>query len=120
LRCLGGGLDVPLDQRRLDRVRHFGGKHGLAGAGFALDQERALERDRGIHRHFQIVGRDIALGTFKTHCFRAPGVQRRRTLWAAFAPGKTGFPRVTVAPFRPAELAGTAKPAAPATCRATK
>jgi hypothetical protein len=39
---LGGALDVPLQQRQFPARRHFLGQHGLAGAGLALDQQRAL------------------------------------------------------------------------------
>ena len=39
---LGGRLDVPFDQRRADRLGDFVRQHGLAGAGFALDQQRPL------------------------------------------------------------------------------
>jgi hypothetical protein len=46
---LGGRLDVPLQQRHVQRLGHFLGQHGLAGAGLALDQQGALERDGGIH-----------------------------------------------------------------------
>ncbi len=56
---LGGGLDVPLHQRHVQRARHFLGQHGLAGAGLALDQQRALQRDRGIDGELQVVGGDV-------------------------------------------------------------
>jgi hypothetical protein len=45
----------------------FQGQHGLAGAWFAFDEERALESNCGIDRDFQVVGRDISLGAVKTH-----------------------------------------------------
>ena len=64
---LGGRFDVPLDQRRIDRLGDFIGQHGLAGAGLALDEQRAAQRHRGVDRDLQIVGRDIALGTFEAH-----------------------------------------------------
>ncbi|MNC87337.1 hypothetical protein D3C83_30560 [compost metagenome] len=60
---LGRGLDVPFVERPVERFGHFDREHGLAGARFALDQERSLERDRGIHRHHQIVGRDVGVGS---------------------------------------------------------
>ena len=34
-------------------------EHGLAGPGLAFDQQRALERDGGIDRDLEVVGRDI-------------------------------------------------------------
>ena len=59
---LGGRLDVPLDHRQPQRPRHLPRQLGLAGAGFALDQKRPLQRDRGVHRHGQIARGDIAVG----------------------------------------------------------
>ena len=38
LQRLGGRLDVPLDQRRADRLGDLDRQHGLAGAGLAFDQ----------------------------------------------------------------------------------
>ena len=63
---LGGRLDVPLDQRRAGRLGDLVGEDGLAGAGLALDQQRAAQRDRGVDRDLQVVGRDVALGAFET------------------------------------------------------
>ena len=40
---LGGGLDVPLDQRRAERLGDLLGQDGLAGARLALDQQRPLQ-----------------------------------------------------------------------------
>ena len=75
---LGGGLDVPGQKRRAERFCDFLGQHGLAGTGLALDQQRALEHDRGVDRDLEIIGGDIALGAGKFHlflclvdCFRA-------------------------------------------------
>jgi hypothetical protein len=47
---LGGGLDVPFDQRRAQSAGHLARQHGLAGAGLALDQQRTLQNDGGVHR----------------------------------------------------------------------
>ena len=69
LQRLGGGLDVPLDQRCADRLGDLERQHGLAGAGLALDQQRPLQGDRRIDRDLEIVGRHIGLGAFKTHGF---------------------------------------------------
>lgn len=63
---LGGGLDVPLQQRAIQRARHFLGQHRLARAGFALDQEGALQRQRGVDGQLQVVGGDVAVGAFET------------------------------------------------------
>ena len=85
LQRLGGGLDVPLDQRGRQRLGDFERQHGLAGAGLALDQQRPLQRDRRIHRDLQVVGRHIGFRAFKAHarsCFS------RRTLVPGPAPGK--------------------------------
>ncbi len=53
---LGGRLDMPLQQRHAQRGGHFLGQHGLAGAGLALDQQRTLQRARGIDGKLQVVG----------------------------------------------------------------
>jgi hypothetical protein len=45
----------------------FLGQHGLAGAGLALDQQRALQGDRGIDREHQVGGGDVGVGSFKAH-----------------------------------------------------
>jgi hypothetical protein len=64
---LGGGLDVPLQQGHAQRLGHFLCQHGLAGAGLALDQQRALQRDGGIDGQHQILGGDVVLGTLEFH-----------------------------------------------------
>ena len=63
----GGRLDVPGDERRAERAGDLLREQGLAGAGLALDQERTLERDRGVDRGLQFVARDIGGGAFKAH-----------------------------------------------------
>src|SRR5262249_51800288 len=60
-------LDVPFEQRRTDRLGDLERQHGLAGAGLALDQERTLERDRGVDRDLEVVGRDVGARSFKSH-----------------------------------------------------
>ena len=64
---LGGRLDVPLDQRRADRRGDLVGQHGLAGPRLALDQQRPAQRDRGVDRDLEVVGRDIIAGAFEAH-----------------------------------------------------
>ena len=64
---LGGGLDVPFDERRAERVGHLAREHGLAGAGLAFDQQRAFEHDGRVHRDAQVVRGDVGFGSFKTH-----------------------------------------------------
>ncbi len=63
---LGGGLDVPAVQRLAERGGNLLRKLRLAGAGLALDQQRARERHRRVDRHHQVVGRDVALGSFES------------------------------------------------------
>ena len=43
------------------------GQDRLAGAGFAFDQQGALQGDGGIHCQFQILCGDVSFATFKTH-----------------------------------------------------
>ncbi len=62
---LGGGLDVPLDQRHAQGLGDFMGQHGLAGAGFALDQQRPLQGDGGVDGDFEVAGGDIAVGALE-------------------------------------------------------
>ena len=69
---LGGGLDVPGQKRRAERLGDFLRQHGLAGAGLALDQQRALEHDRGVDGDLEVVGGDIVLGAGKFHLIRLP------------------------------------------------
>ena len=64
---LGGGLDVPGQKRRAERLGHFLGQHGLAGAGLALDQQRALEHDRGVDGDLEVIGGDVVFGAGKFH-----------------------------------------------------
>ena len=85
LQRLGGRLDVPFDQRRAERLGDLERQHGLAGAGLALDQQRPLQRDRGVDRDLEVVGRDIGLGAFKTH---ADSSIFGRTLGRRLARGK--------------------------------
>ncbi|MNL41679.1 hypothetical protein D3C87_1641010 [compost metagenome] len=59
---LGGGLDVPLQQRPAQRARHFFRQHGLAGARLALDQQRALQSQGRVDGQFQVVGGDVRVG----------------------------------------------------------
>ena len=51
----------------VSRLRDLQCQHGLAGTGLALDQQGPLQRDRRIDRDFEVVGRHIVLGAFKTH-----------------------------------------------------
>ncbi|MDT4851343.1 hypothetical protein FQZ97_855210 [compost metagenome] len=59
---LGGRLDMPLQQRHAERGGHFLGQHGLAGAGLALD----LQRARGIDGQLEVVGGDILVTALET------------------------------------------------------
>ena len=73
LQRLGGGLDVPFDQRRVQRLGDLQRQHGLAGAGLALDQQGALQGDGGVDRNLEIVGGDIAFGAFEAHAYSLTG-----------------------------------------------
>ena len=63
----GGRFHIPFQNRKAKTCSNLSGKLGFAGARLALDQQRTLERDRGIHRHRQIGRRDIGLGRGKLH-----------------------------------------------------
>ena len=88
---LGGRLDVPGDQRGVERLGDFIGQHGLAGARLALDQQRTFQRDGGVDRDLQVIGRHIvvaclrsAAGSFKflrrAHGCASNNCSIRRTL----------------------------------------
>ncbi|MNR25049.1 hypothetical protein D3C85_1421720 [compost metagenome] len=64
---LGGGLDVPGDQLGAKGFGQLLGEHGLAGARFALDQQRPLQGDGGVDRQLQVIGGDVGLGAFELH-----------------------------------------------------
>ena len=70
---LGRRLDVPLEQRPAERARDLLGEQRLAGAGLALDQQRALERERRVDRELQVVGGDVGVGAFEAHGFPRNG-----------------------------------------------
>ena len=57
----GGGLDVPLDERPVEGARHLDREHGLPGARLALDEERAPQRRRGVHRDGEVAGGHVAV-----------------------------------------------------------
>ncbi len=59
-------LDVPLDQRMTQSLRHLVGQHGLAGTRLALYQQRPLQRHRRIDRHLQIAGGNVTFRTLKS------------------------------------------------------
>jgi hypothetical protein len=58
---------VPLEQWPAERAGHFLGQQGLAGAGFTLDQQGTLQRDRRIHGQSQFARSDVGISAFKTH-----------------------------------------------------
>ena len=60
---LGGRLDVPFDQRMTRALRHLMRQNGLAGARFALHQQRPLQRHRRIDRDLEIAGGDVSFRT---------------------------------------------------------
>ncbi len=57
---LGRRFDMPLDQRRAERLRNLEREHGLAGAGLAFNQQGPLQRDGGIDGDGKVAGRDVA------------------------------------------------------------
>jgi hypothetical protein len=61
---------------RPERLGDLARQFGLAGAGLALDQQRAFQRDGGVDRDRQIVGRDIGVGAGKFHGFFPRSVKR--------------------------------------------
>ncbi len=65
---LGGRLDVPFEHRQVEPFGDLAGQFGLAGAGLALDQKRALEGDGGVHRDREIGRRHIARTALEFHC----------------------------------------------------
>jgi len=64
---LGGGFDVPGDELGAEGFGQLLGEHGLAGARFALDQQRTLQGDGGVDGELEVVGGDVRLGTFEFH-----------------------------------------------------
>ena len=58
---LAGRLDVPALDREAEALGHVLGEQRLAGAGLALDQQRALERDRAVHGVHERGRGDVAL-----------------------------------------------------------
>ena len=67
-------FDMPGDQVSGDAARDLVGEDSLAGARFALDEQRALECDRGVDRDLQVLRRHIGVGALETsHARSAPG-----------------------------------------------
>ncbi|MNH10829.1 hypothetical protein D3C79_703190 [compost metagenome] len=64
---LGGRLDVPGNQLGAKGFGQLFGEHGLAGAGFALDQQWPFQGDRRVDCQFQVVGGDVGAGAFELH-----------------------------------------------------
>ncbi len=58
---LGGGFDVPFEQREPDRLCNLHGEHGLARPRLAFHQQRALERDRCVDGEGEVVGRYVCV-----------------------------------------------------------
>ena len=61
----GRGFDVPFDHRHIQCCADLSRQLCLAGARLSFDQQRALQGDRRIHGHGQIIGRDIGVGASK-------------------------------------------------------
>ena len=62
-------FDVPLNQLHPQSPGHLTRQFSFAGAGFALDQQRALQRDRCIDRDGQIISCDIGIGSGEFHLY---------------------------------------------------
>jgi len=62
---LGRRLDVPGDQRRVQRLGQLVGEDRLACPGLALDQQRPLQRHCGVDRDLQVLGGDIVRGALE-------------------------------------------------------
>ena len=67
LQRLGGGLDVPFDQRRADRFGDFDGENGLPRARFTLYQQWSLQRDGRVDGDLQVVCRHVVLRALEPH-----------------------------------------------------
>ena len=63
----GRGLNVPGDQRGIERLGYFFCQHGFTSARFTLHEKGASQRSSGIHCDLQVVSGDIGLGAFKAH-----------------------------------------------------
>ena len=61
LRRPGGRLDVPLEQRLVERAGNLHGEQRLAGAGLALDQQRPRQQHGRVDGRHQLLGRDVAV-----------------------------------------------------------
>ena len=58
---------MPLNQLAAEGLGHFDGEHRLAGAGFAFDQQRALQSDGSVDGDTQVVSCHIVFSAFETH-----------------------------------------------------
>jgi hypothetical protein len=63
----GGRLDVPFDQRGVQRLGDLMGEDRLAGARLALDEQGTAERNGGVDGDPQVVRRDIVGGSGEAH-----------------------------------------------------
>jgi hypothetical protein len=70
---------VPLDERDAQRLGDLEGQHGLAGAGLALDEQRALQGDGGIDGDLEIVGRHVVFRTLELHEVALPCEAGKKT-----------------------------------------
>ena len=106
----GGRLDVPFDQRRAQRRGDLVREDGLAGAGFALDQQGPAELDRGVDRDLEVVGRDIIGGAFETH---GPALWARRAAVQALAEVARAAARASSRSNRPRFWSSSCSPPKP-------
>ena len=97
---LAGGLHMPLEDRPAERARDLERELGLAGAGFALDQQRSAERDRGVDRHLEVGRGDVAVGAAETVGHGVSSVASSVSVWAV-VPGSSGVGRPTTQSSKP-------------------
>src|SRR6202048_3889108 len=66
LLCFGRGFDVPGDQISSDTAGNLVRQYRLAAPRLAFDEQRALQRDRGIDRNLQVRRHYINIGARET------------------------------------------------------
>ena len=97
---LGGGFDVPFNQRIAECLGDFLREHRLARAWLTLDQQRAFQRHRGIHRNLQLSGCDVSFSAFELRhaLLRLSGLMVGRATLARKPPNYSAGVRRKTAP----------------------
>ena len=65
LQGLGGGFDVPLEKRLVERARDFIGEQSLSRARLALDEQRPRQHDCGVYGRHQFGRCNVSFSTAK-------------------------------------------------------